>query len=157
MSLSRRERRPTLPSMDKPFQTYDDLSDAATVAPRLAALRAELKKRGFDGFVIPHTDEHMGEYLPERAERLAWLTAFTGSAGAAVVLADNAALFVDGRVTHPAAAQTDTGEVEPRDLVAEGPQGGIPGALPKGARLAYDPWLHTQHGAIHLKRAAEQA
>ena len=68
-------------------------------APRLAALRAELAKRGLDGFVIPHTDEHQGEYVPKRAERLAWLTGFTGSAGAAVVLAEKAAVFVDGRYT----------------------------------------------------------
>ena len=84
--------------MDQSFQSYDDLSDAATCGPRLAALRAELAARGLDGFVVPHSDEHMGEYLPPRAERLAWLTAFTGSAGAGVVLKDRAALFVDGRV-----------------------------------------------------------
>ena len=57
--------------MDKPFQSYDDQSDAATCAPRLAALRAELKARGLDGFVVPHSDEHMGEYLPANAESLA--------------------------------------------------------------------------------------
>ncbi len=68
--------------MDKSqFQTFDEVSDAATCAPRLAALRAELAKRGLDGFLVPHSDEHQGEYLPPRAERLAWLTAFTGSAG----------------------------------------------------------------------------
>ena len=87
--------------MDKntPFQNYDDQSDAATCAPRLAALRAELKQRGLDGFIVPRADEHQGEYVPKRAERLAWLTAFTGSAGAAVVLADKAVIFVDGRYT----------------------------------------------------------
>src|SRR5471030_1333997 len=129
--------------MDKPFQTYDDTSDPATFAPRLAALRSELAKRGLDGFVVPHSDEHQGEYLPARAERLAWLTAFTGSAGAAVVLKDKAVLFVDGRYTLQAAAQTDTGLIEPRDLVAEGPQGWLPDNLPKDAKLGYDPWLHT--------------
>ena len=145
--------------MDKngTFQSFDDVSDAATVAPRLAALRAELKKRGLDGFAVPHSDEHMGEYLPARAERLAWLTAFTGSAGAAVVLADKAALFVDGRYTLQARTQTDTKLFEPRDLVAEGPQGWIPTSLPKGDKLGYDPWLHTQHGVQHLKGAAERA
>ncbi len=114
--------------MDKnsPFQTYDDRSDAATVAPRLAALRAELTQRGLDGFVVPHSDEHQGEYLPASAERLAWLTSFTGSAGAAVVLKDKAAVFVDGRYTLQVRAQTDTSLFEPRDLVAEGPQGWIP-------------------------------
>ena len=132
--------------MDKQFQSYDDQSDAATCAPRLAALRAELKARGLDGFVVPHADEHMGEYLPARAERLAWLTAFTGSAGAAVVLMDKAAVFVDGRYTLQVARQTDTSLFEPRDLVAEGPQGWIPDHLPHGAKLGYDPWLHTAHG-----------
>ncbi|OAI45501.1 X-Pro aminopeptidase [Rhizomicrobium sp. SCGC AG-212-E05] len=143
--------------MDKPFQTYDDTSDAATCAPRLAALRAELKKRGLDGFVVPHSDQHMGEYLPAYAERLAWLTAFTGSAGAAVVLTDKAAVFVDGRYTLQVRNQTDTKLFEPRDLVAEGPQGWISGNLPKGAKLGYDPWLHTAHGVQHLKLAAEKA
>jgi Xaa-Pro aminopeptidase len=143
--------------MDKPFQTYDDTSDAATCAPRLKALRAELTSRGLDGFVVPHSDQHMGEYLPAYAERLAWLTAFTGSAGAAVVLKDKAAVFVDGRYTLQVRGQTDTSLFEPRDLVAEGPQGWIPGALPKGARLGYDPWLHTQHGVMHLKAAVDKA
>src|SRR6201996_7187801 len=142
---------------DGSFQSFDDVSDAATVAPRLAALRAELQKRGLDGFAIPHSDEHMGEYLPAHAERLAWLTAFTGSAGAAVVLADKAAVFVDGRYTLQVRAQADTSQFEPRDLVAEGPQGWIPGNLPKGAKLGYAPWLHTQHGVAHLKAAVEKA
>src|SRR5476651_2636536 len=118
--------------MDKPFQTYDDTSDPATCAPRLAALRAELAKRGLDGFVVPHSDQHMGEYLPAYAERLAWLTAFTGSAGAAVVLADKAAIFVDGRYTLQVRKQTDT-------------------------KLGYDPWLHPAHGVAQLKAAAEKA
>src|SRR5580698_6630074 len=76
--------------MDKigPFQTYEDATDAATCAPRLAALRAELKRRGLDGFVVPRSDAHQGEYVPKHDERLSWLTAFTGSAGAAVVLTD---------------------------------------------------------------------
>src|SRR5580658_4530472 len=145
--------------MDKnaAFQSYDDVSDAAQCAPRLAALREELKKRGLDGFVVPHSDEHQGEYLPARAERLAWLTAFTGSAGAAVVLKDKATLFVDGRYTLQAAAQTDTSLIEPRDLVAEGPQGWIPDNAPKGAMLGFDPWLHTANGVATLRHAAERA
>jgi Xaa-Pro aminopeptidase len=143
--------------MDKQFQTYDDTSDAATCAPRLAALRAELAKRGLDGFVVPHSDQHMGEYLPAFAERLAWLTSFTGSAGAAVILKDKAAVFVDGRYTLQVARQTDTSLFEPRDLVAEGPQGWIPDNLPRGSKLGYDPWLHTAHGVMHLRAACEKA
>src|SRR5450631_3442544 len=143
--------------MDKPFQTYDDTSDPATCAPRLAALRAELARRGLDGFVVPHSDQHMGEYLPAYAERLAWLTAFTGSAGAAVVLRDKAAIFVDGRYTLQVRAQTDTSLFEPRDLVVEGAAGWIEHAAPKGAKLGYDPWLHTQNAVEALKAAALKA
>jgi Xaa-Pro aminopeptidase len=145
--------------MDKtgPFQTYENETDAATCAPRLAALRAELKGRGLDGFIVPRADEHQGEYVPKRAERLSWLTAFTGSAGAAVVLTDKAAVFVDGRYTLQVRQQTDTKLFEPRDLVDEGPAGWIATALPKGAKLGYDAWLHTQAGVEALRAAAEKA
>jgi Xaa-Pro aminopeptidase len=140
-----------------PFQSYDDVSDAAQCAPRLAALRTELKARGLDGFVVPHSDEQQGEYLPAHAERLAWLTAFTGSAGAAVVLMDKAAVFADGRYTLQVRAQTDTSLFEPRDLMAEGPQGWIRDHLPKDAKLGYDPWLSTAHAVAGLRQAAEKA
>jgi Xaa-Pro aminopeptidase len=145
--------------MDKigPFQTYDNETDAQTCAPRLAELRAELKRRGLDGFIVPRSDEHQGEYVPKRAERLAWLTAFTGSAGAAVVLSDKAAIFVDGRYTLQVRQQTDTSLFEPRDLVEEGPAGWIAKTLPKGAKLGYDPWLHTQAAVEMLRAAAEKA
>ncbi|HEX2593688.1 MAG TPA: aminopeptidase P family N-terminal domain-containing protein, partial [Rhizomicrobium sp.] len=145
--------------MDKtgPFQTYDDRSDAAQCEPRLTALRAELSKRGLDGFVVPHSDEYQSEYLPEAGERLAWLTAFTGSAGAAVVLKDKAAVFVDGRYTLQVRQQTDTKLFEPRDLVEEGPAGWIAHAVPKGAKLGYDPWVHTLAGVDGLRAAAEKA
>jgi Xaa-Pro aminopeptidase len=143
--------------MDKSFQSFDDQSDAATCAPRLAALRAELKARLLGGFIVPRSDEHQGEYVPRRAERLAWLTAFTGSAGAAVVLADKAAIFVDGRYTLQVRQQTDTKLFEPRDLVAEGPSGWIENNVAAGAKLGYDPWLHTQSGIETLKAAAAKA
>ena len=145
--------------MDKnsSFQTYDDKSDAATVAPRLEALRTELARRGLDGFYVPHSDAHQNEYLPANAERLAWLTSFTGSAGAAVALKDKAAIFVDGRYTLQVRAQTDTSQFEPRDLVAEGPQGWLPENLPQGAKLGFDPWLATVNGAATLRQAVEKA
>src|SRR4029077_14426507 len=79
------------------FQSFDDRSACGESAPRLAALRAELKRRGLDGFVVPRADRYQNEYVPPCAERLAWLTGFTGSAGVAIVLADHAAIFVDGR------------------------------------------------------------
>src|SRR6185437_7968430 len=145
--------------MDKntPFQTYDDRSDAATCAPRLAALRAELAKRGLDGFVVPHSDEYQSEYLPPRGERLAWLTAFTGSAGAAVLLRDKAAGFVDGRYTLQVQQQTDTKLFAPRDLVAEGPAAWIEANAPKGSKIGYDPWVHTASGVDALRAEATKA
>ena len=143
--------------MDKPFQSYDDQSDAATCAPRLAALRGELKQRGLNGFIVPRSDEHQGEYVPKRAERLAWLTAFTGSAGSAVVLADKAAIFVDGRYTLQVRAQTDTKLFEPRDLVTEGPAAWIETNASKGMKLGYDPWLHTAAAVEGLKKSAAKA
>jgi Xaa-Pro aminopeptidase len=145
--------------MDKtpPFQSFEDQSDASTCAPRLAALRAELANRGLDGFLVPRADEHQGEYVPKRAERLAWLTAFTGSAGAAVVLKDKAAVFVDGRYTLQVREQTDTKLFEPRDLVSEGPVAWLAAHAPRGARIGFDPWLHTAAGVEHLRIAATQA
>jgi Xaa-Pro aminopeptidase len=139
------------------FQSFDEVSDKAQCAPRLEALRAELKRRGLDGFVVPHSDAQQDEYLAPHDERLAWLTAFTGSAGAAVVLMDKAAVFADGRYTLQLARQTDTKLFEPRDLVAEGPQGWIPGNLPRGAKLGFDPWLHTANNMALLKMAVEKA
>jgi len=143
--------------MDKTFQSYDDQSDAATVAPRLAALRTELKSRGLDGFLVPRSDEHQGEYVPKRAERLAWLTSFTGSAGAAIVLADKAAVFVDGRYTLQVREQTDTKLFDPRDLIGEGLGSWIEANVPSGAKLGYDPWLHTNAAIDMLKLSASRA
>ena len=124
-------KRANLRPMDKngTFQTYDDFHRCRAVAPRLAALRAELKRRGLDGFVVPRADEHQGEYLPA-AERLAWLTGFSGSAGAAVVLTDKAAIFVDGRYTLQVAAQIDTSLFVPRPGGGR-PDGWIADNLPK--------------------------
>ena len=71
------------------------------IAERLRRLRAELSARDLDGLIVPLTDEHRNEYVPACAQRLAWLTGFTGSAGVLIVLAERAAVFVDGRYTRP--------------------------------------------------------
>ena len=81
-------------------------------ANRLTSLRAELAQQGLDGLIVPRADEHLAEYVPESAERLAWLTGFTGSAGIAAVLADRAAVFTDGRYVLQLAAQTDAEQWE---------------------------------------------
>jgi Xaa-Pro aminopeptidase len=124
---------------------------------RLARLRQELAARGLDGFVVPRSDEHQGEYVPPRGQRLAWLTGFSGSAGIAVVLRDRAALFVDGRYTLQAAAQIDTGMFEIRHLVEERPAQWIAATLGVGQVLGYDSWLHTPQEIERLRAGAEKA
>jgi Xaa-Pro aminopeptidase len=121
-------------------------------AQRLAALRAALKRRELDGFVVPRGDEHQGEYVPPRAQRLAWLTGFTGSAGNAVVMAERAALFVDGRYTLQAQTEVPA-NYEHKHLVEDPLTDWVAEVLPMGGRLGYDPWLHTI-GWVEKTRAA---
>jgi Xaa-Pro aminopeptidase len=129
----------------------------ATSADRLAALRKELTGRGLAGFLVPRADEHQGEYVPPRAERLAWLTGFTGSAGLAVVLAEKAAVFVDGRYTLQVRDQIDLARFEPRHLTEEPPEAWIAANLLVGGRLGFDPWLHTLDGLKRLRQAVAKA
>ena len=110
-------------------------------ASRLADLRAELARQHLDGFIVPRADEHLGEYVPAGAERLAWLTGFTGSAGLAVVLADRAAVFTDGRYVLQLAQQTDASLWERRHLLEEPPPGWLAAHAPADAVIAYDPML----------------
>jgi len=142
--------------MNMPFQTFDEQSDSSRSAERLSALRGELARRGVDGFIIPRSDEHQGEYVPKCAERLAWLTGFTGSAGVAIVLRDKAAIFVDGRYTLQAKNQTDTSLFEALDVMNDGPANWIEASLPKGAKLGYDPWLHTQSAVERLQISVDR-
>jgi len=137
------------------FQTFEDRNERAAVAGRVAALRAELKKRGLDGFVIPRADRQQNEYVPASEERLAFITGFTGSAGAAVVLANAAALFVDGRYTVQAAAQTDTKIFAIEHLIEAPPERWLETNLRSGQKLGYDPWLHTSEQAEKLEKACE--
>ncbi len=139
------------------FQTFDDTADPAASAPRVMALRTELARRGLTGFVVPHADCHQSEYLPPSEERLAWLTGFTGSAGAAIVLIERAALFVDGRYTLQAREQVDTSIFAIEHLIETPPDQWIERTLTKGDTLGYDPWLHTVEGAEKLAKACANA
>jgi Xaa-Pro aminopeptidase len=112
-------------------------------ASRLSQLRAELARRGLDGFLVPRGDAFLGEYVPPSAERLAWLTGFTGSAGLALVLRDQALLFVDGRYTTQAQRETDATLWQPRHLIEQPPAETLR-AEAQGQRIGYDPWLHTE-------------
>jgi Xaa-Pro aminopeptidase len=143
----------TLKTFHAEFQTFDDPAEAQDVPARLAALRAELARRNLDGFIVPHADRHQNEYLPPNEERLAWLTGFTGSAGTAIILADRAVLFVDGRYTLQARDQTDPKLFTIEHLVETPPAVWIEANIGAGQKLGFDPWLHTADGAERLSKA----
>jgi Xaa-Pro aminopeptidase len=115
-------------------------SDAA----RLSAMRQELVRQGLAGFIVPRADEHLGEYVPASAERLAWLTGFTGSAGLAAVLEDKAAVFTDGRYVLQLAAQTDPDLWERRHITDDPPSAWLAVNALAGAKIGYDPLLISE-------------
>ncbi|MGI9521292.1 MAG: aminopeptidase P family N-terminal domain-containing protein, partial [Hyphomicrobiaceae bacterium] len=135
------------------FQSYKARPPAAKIPERLAKLRRELTKARIDAYLVPRGDEHRGEYVPTSAERLAWLTGFTGSAGLAIVTKKNAALFVDGRYTVQARAQVPAGHIE----VFESPIKTIEAWIAEWFKdtsltIGFDPWLHSVDEIDRLKR-----
>ena len=138
-------------------QTFDETTDPSFGPRHVPLIRQAMARQGLDGFLIPHEDEHQNEYLPEANDRLACATGFTGSAGAAVILKDRAAVFVDGRYTLQVRDQVDQSLFEIRDLVDGGVPGYLEKALPKGATIGYDPRLHSPDALYHLRTAAEKA
>jgi Xaa-Pro aminopeptidase len=143
--------------LEAKFQSFDERADPTKGAERVAKLRAELAKRKLDGFIVTTADQHQNEYVPACEERLAWLTGFGGSLGAAVILKDKAALFVDGRYTLQAKEQTDTKVFTIEHLVERPPHDWIADNLPKGAALGYDPWRATLEGVERLSKACDRA
>jgi Xaa-Pro aminopeptidase len=135
------------------FQTFETSSGPTHVAERLKALRAWMAKAKIDAVLVPRADEHQGEYVPPCAERLKWLTGFTGSAGIAIAAKKSAALFTDGRYTVQAKAETDANAFDisflPRARLAEW----LAENLTKGASVGYDPWLHTVSEIARLTKA----
>jgi Xaa-Pro aminopeptidase len=139
------------------FQDFSSSADPTLGADRVARLRAKLDRLGVDAVLVPRSDEHMGEYVPPSAERLSWLTGFTGSAGLAVIGVKKAALFVDGRYTLQAADQVDMGifeivqipEIEPRQWLAA--------QFPKGTRIGFDPRLHTRTAIARFEEGLTKA
>ena len=139
------------------FQSFEDRAERAASGPRVAALRTELARRGLTGWIVPRSDRQQNEYVPACEERLAWLTGFTGSAGAAIVLMERAVLFVDGRYTLQAREQVDASLFAIEHLVETPPDRWIETNLASTDRLGYDPWLHTIEGAERLGKACAAA
>lgn len=116
----------------------------STYEDRLKALREQLERDRLTGFVVPLTDEHMSEYVGAYAQRLAWLTGFQGSAGSAVVLPEEAAIFTDGRYTLQVREQVDGNHWQFMGVPQTSVAGWLGEHAPQGARIGYDPWLHTR-------------
>ncbi|HEY4030208.1 MAG TPA: aminopeptidase P family protein [Caulobacteraceae bacterium] len=138
-------------------QTFEDHADPSFGTLHLPLIRQAVERQGLDGFLIPHEDEHQNEYLPEANDRLAWATGFTGSAGAAVVMKDKAAIFVDGRYTLQVRDQVDLNLFEIRDLVDGGVPGWLENELVAGQVIGYDPRLHSPDSLERLRIAAQKA
>jgi Xaa-Pro aminopeptidase len=138
-------------------QTFDETTDPSFGPKHAPLIRQAMAAQGLDGFVIPHEDEHQNEYLPAANDRLAWATGFTGSAGAAVILKDKAAVFVDGRYTLQVRDQVDGETFEFRDLV----EGGVPAYLGEVAQsgwtIGYDARLHSPDALERLSAATAKA
>src|SRR5271168_2339433 len=138
-------------------QTFDETADPSFGREHTPLIRRAMAAQSLDGFLVPHEDEHQNEYLPKANDRLAWATGFTGSAGAAVILKEKAAIFVDGRYAIQVRDQVDREVFEIRDLV----EGGVPAflreALRPGWKVGYDPRLHSPDALHALREAAASA
>ena len=139
------------------FQTFEEPETGVALSARLSAFREELTRRNLSGFVVPRADQQQNEYVAPSEERLAWLTGFTGSAGMAIVLMHEAAIFVDGRYTLQAGKQVDTKVWGVQPLVDPPPETWLAQHLTAGDRLGFDPWLHTTASAERLAAACAKA
>jgi Xaa-Pro aminopeptidase len=139
------------------FQTFEEPETGNALTARLKALREELARRKLNGFVVPRADQQQNEYVAPSEERLAWLTGFSGSAGLAVVLIDEAALFVDGRYTLQAGKQVDPRAWAVEPLVEPPPESWLAKHLKASDRLGFDPWLHTSAATERMAAACTKA
>jgi Xaa-Pro aminopeptidase len=135
------------------FQTFETTAEPQFGAERVERLRERMVALGIDGFLVPRADEYQGEYVPACAERLAWLTGFTGSAGVVLVTADQAIVFVDGRYTTQLKEQVDGNVFLGGDLVGEPPHKWLKAHAGPRFRLGLDPWLHTRSEVTKLQDA----
>ncbi|RAK51266.1 aminopeptidase P family protein [Phenylobacterium deserti] len=138
-------------------QTFDESTDPSFGSQHVPLIRQAMSRHGLDGLLVPHEDEHQNEYLPAANDRLGWATGFTGSAGAAVIFQDKAAIFVDGRYTLQVRDQVDQGLFEIRDLVEGGVTAYLETAARTGQTIGYDPRLHSPDALERLKVAAARA
>lgn len=136
------------------YQSFEATTNPAHAAERIFSLRKELDRLGLDGFLVPRADKHQSEYVPPHAQRLSWLTGFTGSSGTALILKNKAIIFTDGRYTLQVRQQTDPHIFDYEDLVTCPPSQWLE---KNGQKLSigFDPWLHTITATDTLRNALE--
>ncbi|MCV2881343.1 aminopeptidase P family protein [Actibacterium sp. XHP0104] len=137
------------------FQRFESVTRPADGPPRLAALRAEMRRAGIDGFLVPRADMYQGEYVAPHDDRLAWLTGFTGSAGFAAALMDRAGVFIDGRYRVQVRQQIAPEAFAPVHWPEVGLADWLREALPDGGTVGFDPWLHTFEQIDQLLKGLE--
>jgi Xaa-Pro aminopeptidase len=135
------------------FQDFSASSDSTASAERVKRLRALLAAEGIDAVLVPRADEHQGEYVAPSAERLKWLTGFSGSAGLAAITRRHAGLFVDGRYTVQAARECDPELFELPGLARTKLAEWLKQKMKRGEILGFDPWLHSAAEIARLKAA----
>jgi Xaa-Pro aminopeptidase len=138
------------------FQDFSSSSEPSQGVERVAGLRKRLAARGIQALFVPRSDEHLGEYVPPCAERLKWVTGFTGSAGLAVIGMKEAALFVDGRYVLQAATQIDKATFEVLQVPEHEPADWLGSKLRRGAVVGFDPWLHSSAWVQRTKELLEK-
>ena len=138
--------------MDESFQHFTEATDAGRTPERLKRLRRLMAEEGADAYLVPRADEHQGEYVQASAERLRWLTGFSGSAGMAAVTRRKAVLAIDGRYTLQVRAQVDLELFELIHIPDQKISDWLSQSLPAGATIMFDPWLHT---LVQIERLAE--
>ncbi|MFM7083717.1 MAG: aminopeptidase P family N-terminal domain-containing protein, partial [Hyphomicrobium sp.] len=123
--------------------SFSATADPSLAKPRVAHLRKLMMAQNLEAYLVPHADEHQNEFLPPSAERLKWLTGFSGSAGLAVIGLKKAALFIDGRYTLQVQTECDPSLFEFLGPSDKKPTEWILSHCKKGATIGFDPWLHT--------------
>ncbi|TJZ93471.1 aminopeptidase P family protein [Paracoccus gahaiensis] len=137
------------------FQSFDNPAPGSDHAARLEALRQVVRAQDLAAVIVPRADVHQGEYVADADARLAWLTGFTGSAGFAIVCADRAGVFVDGRYRVQVRDQLDLAQFTPVNWPETRPSDWLREALPQGGRVGFDPWLHARREIEGMETALE--
>lgn len=127
------------------------------MAGKLASLREKLAEQNLDGFIIPKTDQHLGEFIPPSSERLQWLTGFTGSMGLGIALQSTAGIFVDGRYTLQAEKQVDKTLFTPLSFDFKTLEAWLGQETQKGQKIGFDPWLYAHSFHERLESACRKA